>query len=311
MGNEPTPKLTIVIPTHDRKDKLVRLLDSIAKSDLDESDREIVVVADRCSDGTQALLAECYPEVRIVDLVGGEPAYVAGGREIGFRAARGELIFFVDDDNVVDPACLSGLVSVLASHPSVGSLGPLMYRYDQASRLWCAGAVLTRFGAVSHPGLNGPLLVDPLDPDVLQRCDYVPNAFMTTRRVLEQVPFDVAAFRHGWCEVDWGLRLARAGYEVRVATGAKVWHDVGYSGLMTRLDVPAHLIENRARARVFARRRFRDEFGSPLKFWLAVFPLSTALFFVRIARAGRFRALAGAYLRGTWQGATRPLPPPP
>jgi glycosyltransferase involved in cell wall biosynthesis len=46
----------MIIPTHNRIEKLTRLLASIEKSSLSVAEREIIVAMDDCSDGTFEIL---------------------------------------------------------------------------------------------------------------------------------------------------------------------------------------------------------------------------------------------------------------
>lgn len=55
--NDTTPLISVVIPTYNRKEKLIRLLGSILRSDYPDNKIEIIVVDDASIDGT-------YKEVR-------------------------------------------------------------------------------------------------------------------------------------------------------------------------------------------------------------------------------------------------------
>lgn len=292
--------LSIVIPTHNRRVKLTRLIDSIMTSTMPVRDYEIIVVADRCVDDTVSVLQERYPHVQCIASL--EPLLSTRARTLGATHARGRYIFFIDDDNVVDPQCLVTLVNAMERYPHVGILGPLMLRYPEGSGIWCAGAVIKRSGMVDHRN-HGPLPIDTAYPDLSTPCDFLPNAFLVQKTLLFQdFPMDPNTFPHNWMEPDIGLHAQRAGYDVRVALQSKVWHDSGYSGYTTRVMLP--FIADQARGRILIRRRYPEVFASRLYFWCVFWPISTVYYLVRFLRDRdlSFRSALREYFRGTWYG---------
>ena len=92
--------VSVVIPTYRRDDLLRRCLERLIAQDFPRDRFEIIVVDDACSESTPPLVAEiaaCHPEVtlRVLPGCGRGPATA---RNIGWRAARGAVIAFVDDD---------------------------------------------------------------------------------------------------------------------------------------------------------------------------------------------------------------------
>jgi GT2 family glycosyltransferase len=301
--------LSVVIPTHDRRIKVLRLLRSLHEGWLPDR-TQIIVVADRCSDGTRAAVAGAYPDVEVIEPAPAPPGRTVGGgvvaRQAGAARATGAWLLFVDDDNVVDPDCVRRLLDAAAREPGVGVIGPLMFNDENLTSVWCAGAVIGRFGLVRN---RSDVLVDLARPELSTPCTYLPNAFLVHREVLLRVPFDPASFPHNWGELEWGVRVAAAGYQIRVAVDAKIWHDHGYGGPTTRIS--SAWAYDQARARILARRRFPKEIGSLPVFFLTVFPASTLVYLRSFTVLPDRWAATRAYFLGTWAGLRDPLPPPP
>ena len=97
------------------------------------------------------------------------------------------------------------------------------------------------------------------------------------------------------------MQVKRAGFEIRVAPGARVWHDCGYQGVTTRLGL--WQVEDKARARLLFRRRWAQGWVPWLEFWTVTFPVSSAYYLVQFARNGHLIAWSAAYIRGTLHGA--------
>lgn len=94
------PSVSVVIPTYRRDGTLRRLLDALLRQDFPPAAFEIVVVDDARSHSTPRLVAAVaagHPQVRITCLPG-RGRGPATARNIGWRAARGAIIAFIDDD---------------------------------------------------------------------------------------------------------------------------------------------------------------------------------------------------------------------
>lgn len=92
--------VSVVIPTFRRDDSLKRLIELLIDQDLARERFEIVVVDDARSESTPELvagLAAAHPEIAL-RLVPGRGRGPATARNLGWRAARGRIIAFIDDD---------------------------------------------------------------------------------------------------------------------------------------------------------------------------------------------------------------------
>jgi len=104
--------VSILIPTYNRATILAQTLDSLAHLDVPpETDVEVVVVANACTDHTEKMLAELLPRLPfpgswIPELRANQNV----ARNAAVRHSRYELLALLDDDVWVDRAWLNGLV---------------------------------------------------------------------------------------------------------------------------------------------------------------------------------------------------------
>jgi glycosyltransferase involved in cell wall biosynthesis len=102
-------KITCILPAKNRKDLLPTALRSIREQHPDPAlfcTPEILVVDDGSSDGTADLLARDFPEVRILRTEGIGPG---PARNAGAGAAKSEILFFLDSDDLWRPDHLKRL----------------------------------------------------------------------------------------------------------------------------------------------------------------------------------------------------------
>ncbi len=115
----PTPRVSVVIPTHNGAATLVACLESLQAST--QPPHEIVVVDDASSDGSSRI-AEGHG-CRVIRL--DENVGAARAKNRGAAAAKGEILFFTDDDVRVAPDALERIGQALSDQRAVGVVGVL------------------------------------------------------------------------------------------------------------------------------------------------------------------------------------------
>ena len=108
------PKVSVIIPTYNRCDLVQKALQSVFAQTY--HDFEVVVVDDGSTDDTRAVV-EGRTRVRYLFQ---ENAGPAKARNVGIRQARGDMIAFLDSDDVWWPEFLKTQVEVLSRYPEVG-----------------------------------------------------------------------------------------------------------------------------------------------------------------------------------------------
>lgn len=100
-------KVSVIIPVYNGGNSFRRCLSSLAKTM--PPPEEIIVVADGDTDGSWLVAKEFGAHVLRINTRSGP----ARARNLGARAARGEILFFVDADVVVCPDAISQVANVI------------------------------------------------------------------------------------------------------------------------------------------------------------------------------------------------------
>ena len=110
------PKISVIIPTYNRRHILPRTIASVLNQD--EPDFELIVVDDCSPDDTQTYLAS-LTDPRIRTVVPARNGGTAAARNVGLEAARAAVVALLDDDDEYLPRRLSAPLEIFAREPDV------------------------------------------------------------------------------------------------------------------------------------------------------------------------------------------------
>jgi glycosyltransferase involved in cell wall biosynthesis len=193
------PRYSLIVPAFNEERLLPRLLDSIdvARNAYTGNGEVEVIVADNGSTDRTASIAAARG-CRVVDV---EKRVIAAVRNGGARAARGEILAFIDADSQVHPRTFLEIDSALATGRAVGgATGVTLER-------WSAGIAATWMVMISI------VLVTGMDTGVVfcRRRDFdAVGGYDESRLVAEDVVFLQALRRLGKSRGQRLMRVTRA-----------------------------------------------------------------------------------------------------
>ncbi len=104
--------VSVVIPTYNRRDLLLEAIRSVLEQTY--GNREVIVVDDGSTDGTEEALRPFAGRIRYLPKQNGG---ASSARNLGIREARGELVAFLDSDDLWEPRFLEVTAGHLRLHP--------------------------------------------------------------------------------------------------------------------------------------------------------------------------------------------------
>lgn len=223
VGTSDEPLVSIIVPVHGQWAYTRQCLASIEECSAFVP-FEVVVVDDCSPDDTAALVEQCHG-VRLVRT----PSNLGfvGACNTGARAARGELLVFLNNDTIVRPGWLDALVRTAEADDRVGLVGAKLVYPD--GRLQEAGGIVWSDGT----GWNYGRGQDPADPEfnVLRDVDYCSGAAILVRGdVFAKVGgFDEQYAPAYYEDTDLAFAVRAAGFRAVVQPEAVVVHHEGAS----------------------------------------------------------------------------------
>ncbi|AWR96246.1 glycosyltransferase [Acidianus sulfidivorans JP7] len=214
-------KVSIAIPTYNRKEKLRRLLMSLHESTF--KDMEIIVVDDASTDGTEAMIKEEFQD--IIYIRHKKPKLVAKSRNDAIEVSSGEFIFFIDDDNVIEKDTIEKLYNYISTHDDVGVAAPVTCWYSMPDKVMYAGAILSKFmrrTIILYSNANCKDL-----KDVIIEADIFANSYMIRKEAIKHVGL-IPWERIPWNGEDGYLhyKIKKSGYRNITLGSARVYHDI-------------------------------------------------------------------------------------
>jgi glycogen synthase len=218
MANEMTGlTVSVVVTTYARARHVERLLPAFHHLAFDAF--EVIVVNGPSTDGTAAVLAQWAGRIKVIDC---PVAHMTTARNLGLRAAAGDVVVFIDDDALpATPRWLDEIVAVFASDAAgrVGAVG--------GPAIHCDTELLQFSGGLSSDYGQQVFVADGQGPHPdgwrwVRRTIGCNSAFRRTA-LLAVGGFDEHITYYG-DDADVSLRLARAGYETVHVPAAAVRH---------------------------------------------------------------------------------------
>ena len=226
----PSIDLSIVIVNFNTKDYTLQCIDSIHK-DPPSVNYEIILIDNASSDGSAEFLERKYPGLSIIRSE--KNVGIAGGNNLGIKAASGKFILLLNNDTIVIPRSIDRTVEFLEAIPEAGGVGGNLinadasfqsgyYNFPTLGRLFL---ITTKIGQLLHDYYPSNARADSII-----EVDWMSTAFMTFRR---EALFGIGLVDEQYFiysdESDLQLRMRKAGWKIYYLPDLETIHFGGRS----------------------------------------------------------------------------------
>jgi GT2 family glycosyltransferase len=289
------PKVSVIVLNRNGYEVTRDCLASLRESNY--ASFEVILVDNGSDDSSAEKLAQEFREVRLIKNL--TNLGFTGGNNIGMRDALGrgaEYLLLLNNDTVASPGFLKELVRVAENDPKIGILNPKIYFFEPTDMIWYGGGM-------HKPWWSFPKHIDYLKRDSSRNGKPREVSFVTgcacliKREVVSRVGLLDEHFFFGVEDLDWSIRIVRAGFKAVYVPSAFIWHRVSVTANAT-LGVGARDYYH-ARNSIFVARKHLQPKYWPL-FLLSMgryLAYATAVHLVKVQPEG-----LKALYRGVWSG---------
>jgi GT2 family glycosyltransferase len=220
QGSIPLDRVSVLIVTHDRRELLALLLDSLRRIGGSRWARVVVV-----DDSTHPLSTQGrYDDLRLIHRVSPERLFISRAKNLGLRDIDSPFVLIIDDDNTLTESTLDRPLAQFAAEPRLGAIMPsVLYRADP-SLVWVY-ATPFRSGRWGFELLGRNRGRDPALEGQMLPTDALPNAAFFRTEALRAVGGYDEEYQIN-SSADLCQRLKANGWRVCADSGAFVLHDV-------------------------------------------------------------------------------------
>ncbi len=227
----PRPDVSVVVVAWRAREHVLRCLLSLQRHS--GLAYEAIVVDDGSGDGTPEAVRERFPDVKVLAKPVNEG--LVAGRNDALPLVTGRLVLMLDSDTEVRPGALPALARVLDTRPEVGLVGPKLVFPDGELQLSCRRwpplllPVLRRgpyAGIDPNPPAHRRHLMKDFTHDHQRPVVWVIGAAQMWRADLPNRigRYDRHVSSYGGEDMDWCMRVWRAGLEVHYVPEAEIVH---------------------------------------------------------------------------------------
>lgn len=227
-------KISIVIPTHNRKNYLKVLLIQLSEQLVENAELQIVVVNDGSIDGTDDLLKREFPHVHVVN--GDGNWWITKSLNEGIKDAshyKPDYILCLNDDVEVEQDYLQILLQDINKLPSNAILGSSSFDVLNRSRIILAGAK-----SIIWWRLKTNMYIKPFS--IIDRNNYkgiyhsvtLPaRGSLIPYKALIDVNYFDEVFPQYFSDIDFFLRAGKKGYSIFISWNACIYVHLGTASI--------------------------------------------------------------------------------
>jgi GT2 family glycosyltransferase len=222
--------MSVVLVCWNNKAYLDPCLRSLYESGL-KSTFDVIVVDNGSTDGSQQMLAEKYPHVKLIQ--NGENVGLGKASNQGIEATNGRYVLLLNNDTLVSGPALDVLVEYLDAHPEAGAAAGRLLNPDGSFQSGFApfSTLLEEFLIATHIGeLLWPAYPSHGDSKEIKETGWMSSACLLVRRAaLDDIGLlNERYFIYG-DEADLQYRLNKAGWKIVFLPNSSIVHYGGRS----------------------------------------------------------------------------------
>jgi hypothetical protein len=221
----PQPLISIITVNYNGLKYTEELLNSIQKQSY--KNIEIWVVDNASKENPVPYFNENYPEIKTIHSE--KNRGFAGGNNLAIKEAKGDFLFFINNDAEITEGVLEKLVALFYNNTKLGMASPMICYYKAPPSVEQDFIQYAGMTEVHPVTARNTILSERTYDEGQHKLPFTTAyahgaAMMIKREVIEKVGLMYENYFLYYEELDWSARIRRLGYEIMVEPRAKVYH---------------------------------------------------------------------------------------
>lgn len=228
------PSVAIILVNWNGFDFTQACLNSLRN--LDFPDFKVILVDNASQNHEGQNLKKSFPEIELIE--NSTNLGFSGGNNVGIRFALNQgfsHIMLLNNDTEVEPDFLGEMMPKFQQNPNLGVVQPLILFLTDPKKIWSAGGKwVSNLGRAITMGDREPLADYRFNKSEL---DWATGCCMLiSREAIQNVGLLNEQYFAYFEDVEWSLRLKKAGFEIALAEKAVIYHEAGASSKKTHSE---------------------------------------------------------------------------
>ena len=272
-----TPLVSIITVNYNQTKVTCDLLESLKKNSY--SNFEIILIDNGSVDNAESTFKKIIPDIKYH--YNENNLGFAGGNNLGIKMAKGDYMFFVNNDTEIPNGTIENLLKPFDKTENLGVVSPKIFYYDEPTMIQYAGYTPINPYTARNSTI-GQYETDNGQYDQTRPTPYAHGAaMMVSRKVINEVGPMPEFFFLYYEELDWCEQIRRAGFEIYYEPKASIFHKESVSvGRLSSMKT-YYLTRNRI---LFMRRNATSLNMLGFSIFLVIFtiPKNVLLYFLKL-----------------------------
>jgi len=219
----PQPFVSVIIPTYNRCHLLPLTLDSLLAQSYPRDCYEIIISDNNSTDGTNAIISDYSSRHPIIKSITEPRQGVHYARNSAAKIAKGEILYFTDDDMIADRFLIEEITKVFNLDQQIGSAtGRIIGKFDTPPPKWVTRYLTNRYLSLTESNkaeddiiISGNDLVYSCHEAVKRDVFFLCGGFN---------PENTAGVWIGDGETGLGIRMKQAGFKFAYTSKSVIHH---------------------------------------------------------------------------------------
>ena len=222
MNMKKVPKVSIVVPSYNKKKDLLECLGSIQENKY--PNLEVVVALNGCTDNSEKAVRASFPEFKVISSKKGLGSAKATNFGIKHISKNSDYLFLLDDDTVLEKNTISELVNAIHHKPKYGAATAKVLYFENPKIVQWAGCSVGLYTGINYMnnGLDDGRFDKPIDTE-----GGIGGTGLIKMEVVKKIKFYYdEVYYYYYEDPDYAMRIIKAGYKILYVPTSRIYHKI-------------------------------------------------------------------------------------